>query len=44
MVGAANAQDQSQQDPWNGWMMEAWGRGMMAYGGPGVLDDAARRI
>ena len=34
MVGAANAQDQSQQqDPWNGWMMGAWGRGMMG-GGP----------
>jgi hypothetical protein len=36
IVGAANAQDQSQQqDAWNGWMMGAWGRGMMGYGGPG---------
>src|SRR5438105_4069294 len=34
IVGTANAQDQSQQqDPWNGWMMGAWGRGMMGYGG-----------
>jgi LTXXQ motif family protein len=34
MVGAANAQDQpQQQDPWNGWMMGP--RGMMGYGGPG---------
>jgi hypothetical protein len=37
MFGAANAQDQSQQqDPWNGWMMGMWGsRGLMGYGGPG---------
>jgi hypothetical protein len=36
IVGAANAQDQSQQqDPWNGWMMRAWGHGVMGYGGPG---------
>ena len=34
MVGAANAQDQSQQqDPWSGWMMGP--RAMMGYGGPG---------
>jgi ATP-dependent Clp protease ATP-binding subunit ClpA len=36
IVGAANAQDQpQQQDSWNGWMMGMWGpRGMMGYGGP----------
>ena len=34
MVGAANAQDQSQQqDPWSGWMMGP--RAMKGYGGPG---------
>ena len=37
IVGAANAQDQpQQQDSWNGWMMGMWGpRGMMGDGGPG---------
>jgi hypothetical protein len=35
IVGAANAQDQSQQhDPWNGWMMMG-PRSMTGYGGPG---------
>jgi hypothetical protein len=37
IVGAANAQDQpQQQDSWSGWMVGMWGpRGMMGYGGPG---------
>jgi hypothetical protein len=36
IVGAANAQDQSQQqDAWNGWMGMMGPRGMMGYGGPG---------
>ena len=33
MLGPANAQDQQQQDSWNGWMMGP--RAMMGYGGPG---------
>ena len=33
IVGAANAQDQSQQqDAWNGWMGMMGPRGMMGYG------------
>ncbi len=36
IVGAANAQDQSQRgDAWNGWMGMMGPRGMMGYGGPG---------
>jgi hypothetical protein len=36
MVGAANAQDQSQQpDAWNGWMGMMGPHGMMGYAGPG---------
>ncbi len=35
-LGAANAQDQSQQgDAWNGWMGMMGPRGMMGYSGPG---------
>ena len=33
MLGPANAQDQQQQDSWNGWMMGP--RAMMGHGGPG---------
>ena len=36
IVGAANAQDQTQQgDAWNGWMGMMGPRGMMGYSGPG---------